>query len=867
VIRHRSIRLTPNSFASQLLLLFALALLVPVAFIGTLIRSDIETAEQSARGVAVRQARRAAAAVESAYTRDQELATILGGLPEFWNGQDEDRDQILTAFSRPYPSLNGLKYFTEDFEQHGAANAELGGTRPSMAIRTYAQEAVATGQPAFADEIVSGRTASTQLLSLVIPLREPMLTGRFGYLAAAFRTDQLPSMWDLKSLPDSGSVLLVDTRSGRVLGGTLNSPFVPNTVVDESILEMVHSESSSFRLTDADGDWLFTRDLVDGTPWVVFVRMPMSSVLDPIYTMALQRGLLLLAMANLMGILLLRFWRQMGLRLGGLQRAAAQLSRGNWAYRTTLRGTDEFDSLHAAFNAMAQQIEDLFTRERDTQRQIERERASRAAVMASMSDGLLVHDENGRIIHANRRASQLLGIEPEMLEGKLGHEAMRVMLSRIRDAETAMPAIQQAGAAVARGQRSSFEMTVAGPPQVDLHVQLFPFSVDQTGGIGVLLHDITAERELVRAKDELVSMVSHELASPATNLTTYADLLASQDYDPAERREMLVTMVEEGKRMTAIVRDFLDVQRLEHGRLSVAPRPTSLRTLIEHSARIAEQDTDHAVILDLSEDLPCVQADPDRVQQVLANLLSNARKYTPAGGEIRLSARRVPGAVEVAIADDGLGIPPEALPKLFEKFYRVDGDDRRGIRGTGLGLAIVKQIVVAQGGRLGAESAGRGQGSRFWFTLPLAESDEAVAKVPLMLVGSVPARPAGMRVLAVDDDPAIGNVVRRVLRSGGHVVTAVTSAEEALLHLRAEPFDVVISDLGLGSGLDGWQLAAEVRRAWPSVRFVMTSGKSGIDVYEARLCGVDDLLDKPYRPEDLQRVVARAADPKLGRAA
>jgi CheY-like chemotaxis protein len=384
----------------------------------------------------------------------------------------------------------------------------------------------------------------------------------------------------------------------------------------------------------------------------------------------------------------------------------------------------------------------------------------------------------------------------------------------------------------------------------------------------VLLHDITAERELIRAKDELVAMVSHELASPATNLTVYADLLAKDDHDPQERREMLATMAEEGKRMTAIIGDFLDVQRLKHGELSIATRPTDLIALLRHAARIAEHDTEHDLVVSLPESLPSVQADPDRVAQVLANLLSNARRYTPAGGQIRLAVRTLDGCIEVAVADDGLGIPPEALPKLFDKFYRVDGADRSLIRGTGLGLAIVKQIVEAQGGQLGAESAGRGHGSRFWFTVPFAPSDDAaIEKAPLALVASAPARPGSRRVLAVDDDPAIGNVVRRVLRSGGHAVTAVTSAEEALLRLRAEPFDVVISDLGLGSGLDGWQLAKEVRRAWPSVRFVLATGTAGIDAAEARMRCVDDLLDKPYRPEDLQRVVARASDPPVAWAA
>jgi CheY-like chemotaxis protein len=326
-------------------------------------------------------------------------------------------------------------------------------------------------------------------------------------------------------------------------------------------------------------------------------------------------------------------------------------------------------------------------------------------------------------------------------------------------------------------------------------------------------------------------------------------------------------MVDEGKRMTAIVRDFLDVQRLEHGQFSLAARPTDLRALVLHSARIAQRDTDHRLILDVPECLPSVQADPDRVQQVLANLLSNARKYTPAGGDIHLSARPVDGAVEVAVADNGLGIPPEALAKLFDKFYRVDGDDRRLIRGTGLGLAIVKQIVQAQGGHVGVESAGRAQGSRFWFTLPLALSAVPVVEASNALAVSARACPVGLRVLAVDDELNIGNVVRRILHAQGHSVTTVTSAEDALSRLRTESFDVLISDLGLGCGMNGYQLAEEVRRTWPSIRFVLASGSLGITAAEVRTHGVDELLEKPYRPEDLLRVVANAAGPTTLKAA
>src|ERR1700687_387753 len=146
----------PHSFASQLLLLFAIALLVPLGLTATLIASDIEGAEQAANRLAVRQVGHAALDAELAHAGDTELTAILSGLPVFWNGCDEDRDRMLTAFSSPYPSLSGMLCFTDDFEQHGRANYVPGSERQSLAIRAYAQEAVATGQPAFADEIITG---------------------------------------------------------------------------------------------------------------------------------------------------------------------------------------------------------------------------------------------------------------------------------------------------------------------------------------------------------------------------------------------------------------------------------------------------------------------------------------------------------------------------------------------------------------------------------------------------------------------------------------------------------------------------------------------------------------------------------------
>jgi signal transduction histidine kinase len=382
--------------------------------------------------------------------------------------------------------------------------------------------------------------------------------------------------------------------------------------------------------------------------------------------------------------------------------------------------------------------------------------------------------------------------------------------------------------------------------------------------------DADAEREVVRSKDELVAMVSHELASPATNLVAFAELLATRDYPVAEQQEMLATMVLEGQRMTAIIQEFLDIRRLETGRFGLNPRPMDPLALLTHAATIARRDVDHPVNVDLPAALPLIQADPGRVQQILANLLSNARKYTPAGREIRLGARQVGGLVEVYVADDGLGIPADALPRVFETFYRVPGEDHRAHKGTGLGLAITRELIEAQGGQIGVESDGPGHGSRFWFTLPVAHVESVradldvtqTASTPDVLPSAVvrlpgaPARP--VRLLAVDDDAAIGCMVRRVLRSRGYDPVITASAEEALERLQTEPFDIVLSDLGLGSGMDGWELAARVRQNW-NIPFVLSTGSVGIDPNDARQRGVDGLISKPYLPVELLELLGRLA--------
>lgn len=253
-------------------------------------------------------------------------------------------------------------------------------------------------------------------------------------------------------------------------------------------------------------------------------------------------------------------------------------------------------------------------------------------------------------------------------------------------------------------------------------VYVLPLASDQEESYtGMMMtQDITDRIEVERLKEDLMAMVSHELRTPLTSLRGFSALLLQREFPLEQQRRFLSIIQQESTRLAELVNDFLDLRRVEAGRYIFHREAIDLEGLLrERISMVPAVDGELFVRLAVSEPVAPVWADADSIRQVVTNLLSNAIKYSPHGGEVTVGARQEGAEVIVWVADHGIGIPPAALPKLFSKFFRVDGEQTKKIRGTGLGLALVKEIIEEHQGRVWVESE-PGKGSTFFFSLPVA---------------------------------------------------------------------------------------------------------------------------------------------------
>ena len=344
--------------------------------------------------------------------------------------------------------------------------------------------------------------------------------------------------------------------------------------------------------------------------------------------------------------------------------------------------------------------------------------------LQSLFDGLVLWDAQGKLAMWNPRSQEMFGWSSAEMVGLCIADTLSRIAGRTLTPDTTIEQLRQAVAT--RIDQSVVEMALPPLPghfTRTIAARVFPITgINQDNlGTGMVLRDVTREREADAMKSQLLSTVSHELRTPLASIKGFATTLLRQDvrWDEATQRDFLRIIEEEADRLTELIDNLLDMSQVEAGALRVKKESAQLRQLIREVVDEMRMRTEaHYFVVDLPSELPRVWADVRRIRQVLTNLIGNAIKYTK-GGQISVACEVEQEWVVISVSDQGEGIPPEYLDKVFERFFQVDGASTRRVGGSGLGLSIARGIVEAHNGKIWVEST-VGQGSTFRFTLPLA---------------------------------------------------------------------------------------------------------------------------------------------------
>ena len=463
-------------------------------------------------------------------------------------------------------------------------------------------------------------------------------------------------------------------------------------------------------------------------------------------------------------------------------------------------------------------------------------------ILASMGEGVVVTDMDYNVLLANTAAETLLGFQRQDAIGKNGD-----LILPLKEAELE-PIL------------ASASVTKPTPPLVKkfrekvLSILINPIR-DERGqlfGAVSLLRDITEQAAIEEMKTEFISVVSHELRTPLTPIKGYIDLILEGDAGKitAEQASYLNIVQSNTDRLVALVNDLLDISRIEAGRIDLEVMPVDIEAVVQevvafHHKQIENQGL--KVLVNLPSKLPWVKADRGRLTQVLNNLITNAYKYTPAGGTITVSAFPNVEFLEVVVADTGVGISREDQKKLFTRFFRVDSPATREASGTGLGLAIVKSIVEKLEGEIWAESQ-LGKGSAFHFTLPLVEPLPPPAKP------RTASRRTAKRILVVDDESDVARLIERLLQRAGYRVYLAEDGQEAIRRATEVHPDLITMDI-LMPGMSGFEVIQRLRDSPKTADIPVVVISVVKDEEEAQRLAVADWMDKPIDDEKLLKIV------------
>lgn len=406
----------------------------------------------------------------------------------------------------------------------------------------------------------------------------------------------------------------------------------------------------------------------------------------------------------LMAVIGSSFTSSMVVPIQEMTAVAQEMAEGKLDTTLNVTSDDEIGALSRGLNYMAQRL-------RDTIRQITEERNKVKAILTSMTDGVIAIDHNGSILLINPAVERMFNIESAQSVGK-------GVIEVVRDYDLE----QLLHRALASEEPIAGELQMLVPEPKSFRISTAPLT-NESGVVGVVavLRDITAFREVERMKTDFVANVSHELKTPLTSVKGFVETLLDGALENKETARYFLEIInDETDRLNRLINDLLSLSKIEAKELEVKKTALHLDKLIQNIVSILSpqaNDKNQALGFEISGTLPVVEADEDMIGQLMINLVDNAIKYTPEGGTVMIHAEACREGVKVSVTDSGIGIPRESIPRLFERFYRVDKARSREMGGTGLGLAIVKHVLEVHNGRIEVDSR-VGRGSTFTFYLP-----------------------------------------------------------------------------------------------------------------------------------------------------
>ena len=484
------------------------------------------------------------------------------------------------------------------------------------------------------------------------------------------------------------TVYLLDIKTGQPLFDT-NTGAIGTIEKTPNIISAMSGKDGTYLSDELSYmDWAIPVSSEQKTDYILYVKdtkEELNEIVGSMLSIILQAMLFGLGISIILGYFMSKTITS---PIISLTHSAEQLAGGNFSSKINSESDDEIGRLARTFNDMASRIKDSLTT-------IEEEKNKMTAILMYMTDGVMAFDSKGSLIHINRAALKIIGkhhadnISFEEFFEKLGVE---ISLSEL---------------SFKKNEALSRDVMLGGK-----HIQFF-FATsgsrkDAMSAIIVMIRDVTEQMRLEMSRREFVSNVSHELRTPITTIKTYAETLLESDDIPKETSDsFLGVMHSEADRMARLVSDLLDLSKLDYDSQSMQKEPFNLQALLEEVVKKLSIETDargQTMSLSFANTMQPFNGNRDRVEQVLINIINNAIKYTPDGGEIKVSAGNIYNSFYVKVKDSGVGIPKEDLKHIFERFYRVDKARSRESGGTGLGLAIAKEIVEAHGGEIKIES-------------------------------------------------------------------------------------------------------------------------------------------------------------------